>query len=172
VAARFDEGLMVKTTFLNAADVEGAHAPKWYVVDADGMTVGRLATRLATVLMGKHKPSYTPHVDTGDYVVVINADRVKFVGGEMAHPRHPYFTTKMARKTYFRHSEYPGGDRMVPAIDMWEKKPTELLRLAVKRMLPKNALARHMLDKLKLYAGAQHPHQAQQPLPWPEYLMP
>jgi large subunit ribosomal protein L13 len=157
---------------MKPADIVGGHRPKWYVVDADGMVVGRLAAELAQVLMGKHKPEYTPHVDTGDYVIVLNADKVQFVGGKMSHPKHKYFSSKMARKTYFRHSEYPGGQRIIPAITLWEQKPTEILRLAVKRMLPKNALARHMLDKLKLYAGAEHPHQAQQPQPLPAHLLP
>lgn len=160
------------TTFLKPADLAGRHQPRWFVVDGDNQVVGRLASQIATVLMGKHKPEYTPHLDTGDYVIVVNADKVKFVGSEMVHPRHKYYSSKMAAKTYFRHSEYPGGQQIIPAIKLWERKPTEILRLAVKRMLPKNALARHMLDKLKLYAGPNHPHQAQQPVPLPEYLLP
>jgi len=164
--------VMQKTTFLKPADLDGAHAPKWYVIDAEGMVVGRLATQLASVLMGKHKPEYTPHLVCGDYVIVVNADKVKFVGGEMVHPQHKYFTTKMQRKSYFRHSTWPGGLQEIPAIAMWEKDPTENLRMAVRRMLPKNAMARYRMDMLKLYAGPDHPHQAQKPQPWPEHLMP
>jgi len=164
-----------RTTFLKSADVAvaGAAAPQWFVIDAENQVVGRLATQIATVLMGKHKPSYTPHVDSGDYVVVVNADKVKFVGNEMVHPRHKYYTDKMAEKRYFRHSMFPGGLKEIPAVNLWDKCPTEILRLAVKRMLPKNALARHKLeDKLKLYAGPDHPHQAQQPQAFPEHLLP
>lgn len=162
------------TTFLKSADrgLSGNHQPKWYVVDADGMTVGRLATRLATILMGKHRPDYTPHVDTGDYVVVVNADKVKFTGGKMSHEDHPYFTTKMAKKSYVWFTGYPSGQRHIGAIGLWEKNPTEILTLAVKRMLPKNALATHMLAKLKLFAGPNHTHQAQKPEALPAYLMP
>jgi len=161
-----------KTTVLKPADLEGKHAPRWYVLDAEGMVVGRLATQIATVLMGKHKPEYTPHLVTGDYVVIVNADKVKFVGGDMVHPENKYYTTKMQRKSYFTHSNYPGGLKEMSAIKMWEKKPTEVLRMAVRRMLPKNAMARYRLDMLKLYAGPEHPHQAQKPQPWPEHLMP
>ena len=162
------------TTFLKAADrgPSGNHQAKWFVVDAEGMTVGRLATRLATVLMGKHRPDYTPHVDTGDYVVVINADKIQFSGSRMAHDRHPNFTTKMSKKSYVWFTGWPSGQRQIPAIDLWEKRPTQILMLAVKRMLPKNALATHMLAKLKLFAGPTHTHQAQQPQPLPAYLMP
>lgn len=162
------------TTFLKAADrgPAGNHQAKWFVVDADGMTVGRLATRLATILMGKHRPDYTPHVDTGDYVIVVNADKVRFSGGKMAHEEFPYYTTKMAKKSYMWFTGWPSGQRNIPAIDLWKKNPTEILTLAVKRMLPKNALATHMLAKLKLFAGPNHTHQAQQPQPLPAYLMP
>ena len=141
------------TTFLKASDrgLGGNHQPKWYVVDAEGMTVGRLATRLATILMGKHRPDYTPHVDTGDYVVVVNADKVKFTGGRMTHDTHPFFSTKMSKKSYVWFTGYPSGQRHIDAIRLWEKNPTEILTLAVKRMLPKNALATHQLAKLKLY---------------------
>jgi large subunit ribosomal protein L13 len=164
---------MQSTTFLKPADLEaGPHAPKWFVVDAEGMVVGRLATQIATVLMGKHKPDYTPHLVTGDYVVVVNADKVRFVGNEMVHADHKYFSTKMQKKTYFTHSNYPGGLKEVTAIQMWEKKPTEVLELAVKRMLPKNAMARYRMDRLKMYVGPDHPHQAQQPQAWPDYLLP
>src|SRR5262245_36952994 len=115
------------------------------LVDADGQVVGRLAVKLATVLMGKHKPTYTPHVDCGDYVVVINAEKVRFGGRRMAHPTHPHFTSKMLTKTYDKYTGYPGGRRVVPAAKILERKPEELLRLAVRRMLPKTTLGRHML---------------------------
>lgn len=146
--------------------------PKWFVIDAEGLVVGRLATQIATVLMGKHKPEYSPHLDMGDYVVVTNVDKVRFSGGSMAHEKHEFFTTKMSRKVYRWHSLWPGGLKTVSAINMWSKKPDQILLKAVKRMLPKNALARHMLDKLKLYAGPNHPHQSQQPQQFPEYLHP
>ena len=136
------------------------------------MIVGRLATQLATVLMGKHKPEYTPHVDTGDYVIVLNADKVRFTGGEMVHDQHEHYTTKMAKKNYVWFTGWPSGQRTIKALDLWVKKPNEILHLAVKRMLPKNALARHMLDKLKLITGTTHQYQAQQPVPFPEHLLP
>ncbi|ODA30183.1 50S ribosomal protein L13 [Planctopirus hydrillae] len=157
-----------RTSFVKPADV----APKWFVVDAEGQIVGRLATQIATVLMGKHKPEYTPHVDTGDYVIVLNAGKVQFTGGGMVHPEHPAFTTKMAKKKYWWVTGWPSGLRNIPAINLWEKKPEEILRLAVKRMLPKTALGRHMLDKLKLVEGDVHPHQAQKPEAFPPHLMP
>ncbi|MGQ0637031.1 MAG: 50S ribosomal protein L13 [Planctomycetaceae bacterium] len=139
---------------------------KWLLVDADGQVVGRLAVKLATILMGKHKPTYTPHVDCGDYVVVINADKVKFGGRPMAHPTHANFTAKMVSKTYDRYTGYPGGRHVVPAAALLDRKPEEILRLAVRRMLPKNKLGRHMLKKLRLYRSSQqHPHQAQVPEP-------
>jgi large subunit ribosomal protein L13 len=146
--------------------------PKWYVVDADHQIVGRLATRLATVLMGKHKPTYTPHVDTGDFVVVVNAGKVRFSGQSLAHESHPYFTAKMLFRTYEHYTGYPSGRRIERAADVFEKQPEKLLREAVRRMLPKNKLGRHMLKKLKLYAGPEHPHQAQLPEELPEHLRP
>lgn len=161
-----------KTTFLKAADLEGPRKPSWYIVDGDGMTVGRLATQIATVLMGKHRPDYTPHVNGGDFVIVVNADKVRFVASEMVHPRHKYHSTKMNTKEYEWYTGFNSGQKQITAINLWERKPTEILRLAVKRMLPKNALARHMLDRLKLFVGDAHPHQAQQPQAWPEYLQP
>jgi large subunit ribosomal protein L13 len=137
----------------------------WHVVDADGQIVGRLAVRLATILMGKHKPTYTAHVDTGDFVVVVNAERVKFGGRPMAHASHPYFSQKMLRKTYDYYTKYPGGLKRPTGADLLEKKPEQILYLAVKRMLPKTKMGRQMLKKLKLYAGPNHPHQAQEPSP-------
>lgn len=145
--------------------------PDWYILDVEGRIVGRIATQIATVLMGKHKPSYTPHVDCGDYVIVTNAHLVRFGGRDLAHPTHPYFTQKMLSKTYDRYSGYPSGRTVETAADLWERKPEMLLHEAVRRMLPKNKLGRAMLKKLKLYTGEQHPHQAQQPHEFPSYLL-
>jgi large subunit ribosomal protein L13 len=128
----------------------------WYVVDATGMVLGRLAARIATVLMGKHKPTYTPHVDTGDFVIVLNAGQVKVTGNR-----------KKDNVVYHRYSGHPSGLRETTMRAMLERHPERVLREAVRRMLPKNALARHMLGKLKLYTGDQHVHQAQQPQPLP-----
>jgi large subunit ribosomal protein L13 len=131
----------------NAANVER----KWYVVDAAGQTVGRLAAEVAKVLRGKHKPTFTPHVDTGDYVIVINADKAVFTG------------KKLTKKIYFRHSGYTGGTTFTPAGQMMEKMPERVIELAVKGMLPKNHLGAQMYRKLSVYAGAEHPHAAQKP---------
>jgi large subunit ribosomal protein L13 len=144
--------------------------PRWYHVDADGEIVGRLASRLAMVLMGKHKPTYTPHVDCGDFVVVTNVEKVRFSGAPLAHDSHPYFTQKMLTKEYDTFTGYTDGRKVVTAAQLLERKPEEILRLAVRRMLPKNKLGRHMLAKLKLYAGPYHPHQAQRPEELPEHL--
>jgi large subunit ribosomal protein L13 len=145
--------------------------PKWYLLDAQGLIVGRLATKIATVLMGKHKPTYTPHVDCGDFVVVVNADKVRFSGKPMKHPKHPQFTSKMMTQTYEHYTYHPGGRRVRTAAELLEKKPEMILHEAVRRMLPKNKLGRKMLKKLKLYAGGEHPHQAQQPQVFPaQYL--
>lgn len=144
--------------------------PEWFVVDADNQIVGRLATRLATILMGKHKPTYTPHVDTGDFVVVVNADKVRFSGQPIADDSHPYFTKKMLTSTYETYSGYPGGRRIYTAADLMKRKPEMVLHEAVRRMLPKNKLGRHMLKKLKLYNGPEHPHQAQEPRNLPDHL--
>ena len=146
--------------------------PRWFVADAEGQIVGRLASKLAIVLMGKHKPSYTPHVDCGDYVIVLNAEKVRFSGKSVAHPTHPYFTEKMLTKTYDRYTGYPGGRRITTAAQLLEKQPEQILREAVRRMLPKNKLGKKMLGKLKLYCGPDHPHQAQQPDELPEHLVP
>ncbi len=124
---------------------------KWYILDAENQVVGRLGTRVATVLRGKHKPSYTPHVDTGDYVIVINADKVRFTG------------SKMDQKEYITFSGYPGGQKKVVAKNLMVKKPTAIVEAAVKGMLPKNALGRTMFKKMFVYAGAEHPHVAQKP---------
>jgi large subunit ribosomal protein L13 len=123
----------------------------WYVVDADGKTLGRLATQIADVLRGKRKPTYTPHVDVGDFVIVVNAEKVAVTGD------------KREKKLYWRHSGYPGGIRSRTLGDLLEKRPEEVIRKAVKGMLPRNRLARQQLRKLKIYAGPVHPHQAQKP---------
>lgn len=123
----------------------------WFVVDAEDKVLGRLATELARVLRGKHKPNFTPHLDVGDFIVVINADKVKLTG------------RKMENKNYYRHSGYPGGLTAVPAKVMQATKPEEMIRHAVRGMLPKNSLGRSQLKKLKIYAGKEHPHEAQQP---------
>jgi large subunit ribosomal protein L13 len=123
----------------------------WYVVDAEGKTLGRLATQIADVLRGKRKPTYTPHVDVGDFVIVVNAEKVAVTGD------------KREKKLYWRHSGYPGGIRSRTLGDLLEKRPEEVTRKAVKGMLPRNRLARQQLRKLKIYAGPDHPHQAQKP---------
>ena len=138
----------MKTTFMaNAQNVER----KWFVVDAEGQTVGRLAAEVAKVLRGKHKPTFTPHVDTGDFVVVINAEKAVFTG------------KKLINKTYFRHSGYNGGTTFTPAGQMMEKFPERVIEHAVRGMLPKNRLGEQMYRKLNVYAGPEHPHAAQQP---------
>jgi len=124
---------------------------RWWVVDAEGKILGRLATRIAGILRGKHKPAFTPHLDTGDFVVVINAEKVRLTG------------RKATDKMYFRHSGYIGGERFIPITRMLENHPERVIELAVKGMLPKNNLGRLMRRKLKVYAGPGHPHVAQQP---------
>ena len=157
---------MTKTYMAKKEEVR----PDWYVLDADKQIVGRLATKLATILMGKHKPTYTPHVDCGDYIVVVNAERVRFSGKSLAHPEHPYFTSKMLTKTYERYSGYPGGRTVQTAAEVWAYRPEQILREAVRRMLPKTRMGRQMLKKLKLCVGPTHSHQAQQPQELPEHL--
>jgi large subunit ribosomal protein L13 len=137
----------MKTYQANAQDRERS----WYVVDAEGKTLGRLATQIANVLRGKHKPTYTPHVDVGDFVIVVNAEKVAVTGD------------KREKKLYWRHSGYPGGIRSRTLGDLLEKRPEEVIRKAVKGMLPRNRLARQQLRKLRVYAGPEHPHQAQKP---------
>ena len=124
---------------------------KWYIVDAENEVVGRLCSKIAHVLRGKHQPHYTPHVDCGDYVIVINADKIRFTGN------------KMAQKEYLTYSGYPGGQKSTTAQELMQKKPTKVVENAVKGMLPKNALGRQLFRKLKVYAGPNHPHQAQKP---------
>jgi large subunit ribosomal protein L13 len=125
----------------------------WYLVDVDNKVLGRVASEIANILRGKRKPIYTPSVDTGDFVVVVNAAKIGLTG------------KKLSDKVYYSHSGFPGGLKSITAGKLLDKKPEELLRKAVKGMLPKNKLARHMLSKLKVYAGAEHPHEAQQPKP-------
>ncbi len=138
----------MKTTFMaNPNTIER----KWYVVDAEGKTLGRLAAEVAKVLRGKNKPTFTPHVDTGDHVIVVNAAKVRLTG------------KKLIQKTYFRHSGYPGGSTFVTAGNMLEKHPERVVEMAVRGMLPKNKLGEQMYRKLNVYAGAEHPHAAQKP---------
>jgi large subunit ribosomal protein L13 len=127
---------------------------EWYLVDAEGKTLGRLATQIADTLRGKRKPQYTPHVDTGDFVIVVNAEKIQVTGN------------KLDQKRYYRHSGYPGGLRSRTLREQLERRPTEVLRVAVKGMLPKNRLARQQITKLKIYAGPEHPHEAQNPKPF------
>ena len=124
---------------------------KWYVVDAEGQTLGRLATQVATILRGKHKPIYTPHVDTGDHVIIVNAEKIHLTG------------KKLQDKKYYRHSGYPGGIKSVTAGEVLKRHPERVIKAAVWGMIPHNTLGRQMITKLKIYAGAEHPHQAQQP---------
>src|SRR5437867_585506 len=126
---------------------------RWYLVDAEGQTLGRLATQIADTLRGKRKPEYTPHIDTGDFVVVINAEKIEVTAN------------KRETKLYRKHSGYPGGLRTRSLEEMLDRRPEEVIRLAVKGMLPRNRLGRQQLRKLKVYAGPEHPHQAQQPKP-------
>ena len=140
---------MKTTVMAKAADIER----KWYVIDAENQTVGRLAAEIAKVLRGKNKPIYTPHVDTGDYVIVINAEKVKFTG------------KKLTDKTYFRHSGYQGGTTFTTAGQMLERFPTRVIEHAVKGMLPKNSLGAQIFRKLNVYVGSKHPHVAQKPEP-------
>ncbi len=142
--------LSYKTKSLRKEDVD----PRWYVVDAEGETVGRLCSRIAHVLRGKHKPSYTPNVDCGDYVVVLNADKVRFTG------------KKMMQKEYLSYSGYPGSQKAITPKELMAKHPERVVEKAVKGMLPKNRLGRKMYRKLFVYAGAEHPHQAQKPEPF------
>jgi len=157
-------------SFALTAEQAALKNKKWYVVDAEGQIVGRLATKIATVLMGKHRPDYTPNVDSGDFVVVVNVDRVRFSGRAINHPNFPYFTSKTATKEYQRFSGFPSGRKVMTAEDRLAKKPDDILLNAVRRMLPKSKLGRHMLEKLKLFTGPNHSHQAQQPIAFPEYL--
>lgn len=138
---------MVKTYFFRKIDIER----KWYLVDASDVPLGRLASRIAHILRGKHKPEFTPHVDCGDYVIVINASRVKLTG------------KKATDKYYYRHTGYPGHLKQISYGELLNKNPEKVIELAVKRMLPKNRLGRQMIKKLKVYAGDKHPHSPQKP---------
>src|SRR4051812_33558963 len=131
----------------------GELTPQWYVIDATDAVVGRLAAQIAPILMGKHRPTYTPHIDTGDYIIVTNVDKVVFTGN------------KWQQKSYQRYSGYPGGQKEEQAWKLFRRRPARILELAIQRMMPKNKIGRHMMGKLKLYVGPQHPHQAQQPIP-------
>ncbi|MDO5301925.1 MAG: 50S ribosomal protein L13 [Tissierellia bacterium] len=137
----------MKTTMAKANEIDR----KWYVIDAEDMVLGRMATEIAMILRGKRKPIYTPNVDTGDYVIVINADKVKLTGNKWDQKIHAY------------HTGYPGGRREIGYRDLREKHPERIVEYAVKGMLPKNRLGRAMFRKLKVYAGSEHPHAAQQP---------
>lgn len=138
---------MTRTYSAKEADIKR----KWYVVDADGKTLGRLATQVAIVLRGKHKPIFTPHVDTGDHVIVVNAEKIHLTGD------------KVRQKTYYRHSGYPGGLKSETVKDLLERKPYVIVERAIKGMLPKTKLGKQMGRKLNVYAGPTHPHKAQQP---------
>ncbi len=142
----------MKTYTVISAD-EAKEQQEWYVVDATGKTLGRLASQIAHVLRGKHKPVFTPHIDTGDYVVVVNAEKVRVTG------------RKMDQKKYYRHSGYVGGLRTITLRDQLAKHPTRVIELAVRGMLPHNRLGRQVMKKLKVYAGPDHPHKAQNPQP-------
>jgi large subunit ribosomal protein L13 len=131
----------------------GEVARDWYLVDAEGQTLGRLATQIADTLRGKRKPQFTPHVDTGDFVIVVNADKIAVTGN------------KLDQKMYHRHSGYPGGLRSRTLREQLDRRPTEVIRKAVRGMLPKNKLARRQIVKLKVYAGPEHPHESQNPKP-------
>jgi large subunit ribosomal protein L13 len=140
----------VKTYHQRPAEVQR----DWYVVDATDQVLGRLATRIATLLRGKHKPTYTPSIDGGDFVIVVNCEKIKITG------------KKADQKIYYRHTGYPGGLKATPYKMMLAKHPDRILRNAVKGMLPKNRMGRHLLTKLRIYAGPRHPHAAQQPKVW------
>ena len=142
----------MKTYVANSTDRDR----RWLVVDAEGQTLGRLATRIADALRGKRKPEYTPHVDTGDFVIVVNAEKIAVTGN------------KLTEKMYRRHTGYPGGLRERTLAEMLEQRPEEVIRKAVKGMLPRNRLARRQITKLKVYAGPDHPHSAQKPEPMEE----
>jgi large subunit ribosomal protein L13 len=141
--------LSYRTVSVKAEDAQR----KWYVVDADGETVGRLSTKIATILRGKNKPSFTPHSDTGDYIIVLNAEKIRFTGD------------KMNQKEYLTYSHHPGGQKSILAKDLMVKKPTKILEEAVKGMLPRTKLGRAMIKKLFIYTGNTHPHAAQKPEP-------
>ncbi len=154
--------------------METKESPKidWYVVDASEQIVGRLATRIARVLMGKHKPTYTPHVNDGDFVVVLNCEKVAFSGPPSRHESHPKYTAKMANKEYIHFTGYPSGRKVRSGAHILATNPSHILREAIRRMLPKNKLQSQMLKRLRLVVGSDHPYQAQQPQTLPECWMP
>ena len=137
----------MKTIFAKKSDIE----KKWHLIDAEGLVLGRLATRVAIILRGKNKPIYTPHTDTGDFVVIVNADKVRLTGN------------KLENKAYYHHTGYPGGIKKELAKDIMKKAPERIIMSAVRGMLPKNTLGRQQLSKLKVYSGTDHPHQGQNP---------
>ena len=145
----------MRTPLVRKEDIDQPETPefarRWFVVDASELPLGRTATRVATILRGKHKPVFTPHVDCGDFVIVVNAAKVQLTG------------RKLEQKQYYRHSTWPGGLKKMSAKEMLERKPNEIVRHAVKGMLPKGRLGRQMITKLKIYEGPEHPHQAQKP---------
>ena len=141
---------MKKTTMMKAEEAER----NWVLIDADGKILGKVAVEIASILRGKKKPVYTPHMDAGDFVVVVNAEKVALTGN------------KWSQKTYYHHSGYPGGIKGITAEKLLEKKPEEIIRKAVWGMLPKNRLGRKLIKKLKVYAGSEHPHEAQTPEPY------
>lgn len=143
----------MRTTYMPKGD-EGLKSRKWYVIDAEGKTLGRLASEAAAILRGKHKPTFTPHMDMGDHVIIINAEKIELTG------------KKLTDKLYHFHSGYTGGLKTFTAGQMRQDKPVKLLELAIKGMLPKNRLGRQIYKKLNVYAGPEHPHQAQQPEVW------
>jgi large subunit ribosomal protein L13 len=142
---------MAKGTTHSATKAEALKGRRWWLVDANDQTVGRLATRIASILKGKHKPLYTPSLDTGDFVVVVNAGKARFTG------------KKETDKVFFTHTMYPGGEKLTPMNKLRQRHPEDILGNAVRRMLPRSALGRQMMTKLKIYAGDQHPHAAQKP---------
>jgi len=137
----------MKTIFASKTDIE----KKWYLIDANGLVLGRLATRVAMILRGKNKPTYTPNADTGDFVIIVNADKIRLTGN------------KLENKAYYHHTGYPGGIKKEMAKDIMKKTPERIIMSAVRGMIPKNTLGRQQLSKLKVYGGTDHPHQSQNP---------
>jgi large subunit ribosomal protein L13 len=142
----------MKTYSAKASELQ----PRWYVIDAEGQILGRLATQIAQVLRGKHKPTFTPHLNSGDFVIVVNASKIQVTG------------RRLDQKIYYRHSQYPGGLKSEPLRQVLAKHPDRVIQHAVKGMLPHNRLGDDIMDRLKVYGGPDHPHQAQKPVPWGE----
>lgn len=143
---------------VNSFAKKGEVERKWYIIDAEGQTLGRLASQVAKVLMGKHKPIFTPHIECGDFVVVVNAEKVSLTG------------KKWSEKIYIHHTMYPGGLREIAAKDLLQKNPTSIVKAAVRGMLPKTRIGDRLITKLKVYKGPKHPHEAQQPAPFPIHI--